>query len=231
MPAPTRYKIETLLANGVQPFPDLDRDTFDALAAGLKDRKDMAVPVVITVDGITIDGHQRLRAELRNGKTFISAQDVRIERRANAENALEWAVRLNMVRRHVTVEQKAEVARRLQAEYGWSQRTIASFFGVSQPAVSQWFSTIAEGERSDEVTGADGKRYPGRRRPRPKVPTAPALPDWVALTGQLVMMLPVHWGDVPAIHHREAREALEDLADAIAVQLGISEEEPTPESF
>jgi ParB-like chromosome segregation protein Spo0J len=187
----------------------------------------MAVPAVLSRDGILLDGHQRLRAELRNGKVFISANDVRIEERATADNALEWAVKLNMVRRHYTMEDKAQAARRLQAEYGWSQRTIADFFGVSQPAVSQWFATIDD-EGPDEITGADGKRYPARRRPhRPKLPAAPALPDWVAVAGQLATMLPVHWQEVPAVHHAEARYILEELSEIIAAQLEMPER-PAP---
>lgn len=218
MAAPTRYKIETLLAHGVQPFEDLDPDAFDALTSGLKDRKAMTVPVVLSKDGILLDGHQRLRAELRNGRVFINASDVRIEERATAENALEWAVRLNMVRRHYTMEDKAQAARRLQSEYGWSQRTIAQFFGVSQPAVSQWFATIDD-QGPEAITGADGKRYPARRALRPRMPAKPALPDWVAMAGQLRDMLPVHWRDVPEDYRAEAREVLEDLAELIGAQL------------
>jgi hypothetical protein len=219
MPSPTRYKIETLLAEGVQPFDDIDAYAFDALADGMKDRKELTVPVVLSKDGVLLDGHQRLRALLRNGRTFINAADVKIEPSANAENALEWAVKLNMVRRHYTMEDKAQAARRLQREYGWSQRTIAAFFGVSQPAVSQWFAASPDTEAPEEITGADGKRYRTRRRQRPRPPAGPALPEWVAMAGQLVRMLPVHWGEVPEVHHTEAREVLEDLAEVVAAQL------------
>lgn len=218
MPAPLRYNIEKLLASGVQPFDDVDDDMLEAIAGGLKDRQAMTVPVILSKDGILLDGHQRLRAMLRNGKTYINAKDVRIDGEVTAENALEWAVIYNARRRHISVEEKARVARRLQREHGWSQRKIAGVFGVSQPAVSQWFAADDE-EGPDEITGEDGKRYPARKRRRPKMPAAPGLPDWVALAGQLVTLIPVNWEEVPAVHRAEAREILEELADAVAAQL------------
>jgi ParB-like chromosome segregation protein Spo0J len=227
MPRPTRYKIETLLANGVQPFEDVDDEMLSAIASGLEDKKVMTVPVILSADNILLDGHQRLRAMLRNGKVFINANDVRIDRQVTADNALEWAVIYNARRRQISVKEKAKVARRLQSDYGWSQRQIARAFGVSQPAVSQWFADDGE-EGPEDVVGLDGKTYPARRRPRrPKLPAAPALPDWVAVAGQLATMLPVHWQEVPAVHHAEARYVLEELSEIIAAQLEMPER-PTP---
>ena len=46
---------------------DLD-ETLDALGRGLRRDESMAVPVVITRDGILIDGHQRLRALRAKGR-------------------------------------------------------------------------------------------------------------------------------------------------------------------
>lgn len=226
MPAPARYKIETLLAEGIQPFPDVNDDLLNAIASGLADKRQMTVPVVLSHDGILLDGHQRLRAMLRNGLTFISAKDVRIADHVTAENALEWAVRYNTQRRHLSVDEKAQAARRLQKQYGWSQRKIAEAFGVSQPAVAQWFASDDD-EGPEEVTGMDGKTYPARRRRSAKAPAEPGLPDWVAQAGQLTEMLPVHWEEVPATHRTEAREVLGDLASRIAVQLEMPDR-PAP---
>jgi Homeodomain-like domain len=226
VPTPTRYKIETLLAEGIQPFPDVDDELLGAIASGLDRKRVMTVPVILSHDGILLDGHQRLRAMLRNGAVFISANDVRIDDRVTADNALEWAVKYNTQRRHLSVEEKAQTARRLQREYGWSQRQIANAFGVSQPAVSQWFAGDDD-EGPEEITGVDGKRYPARKRRAPKRPEQPGLPDWVALAGQLVTMLPVHWDEVPAVHRAEARNVLEELAEIIAAQLGMPPTAPT----
>lgn len=222
MPALTRYKIETLLAEGIQPFPDVNDDLLNAIASGLADKRQMTVPVVLSHDGILLDGHQRLRAMLRNGLTFISAKDVRVADHVTADNALEWAVRYNTQRRHLSVDEKGQAARRLQKLYGWSQRKIAEAFGVSQPAVAQWFAADDE-EGPDEVTGIDGKTYPSRRRRQPKAPEIPGLPDWIALAGQLVTMLPVHWQEVPTVHRAEAMNVLQDLAVAVAAQIAAPE--------
>jgi hypothetical protein len=40
-------------------------------------------------------------------------------------------------------------------------------------------------------------------------------------------MLPVHWDEVPAVHHAEARNVLEDLADIVSAQLGMPPTPPT----
>lgn len=226
MPAASRYNIEKLLAEGVQPFDDIDDVMLKAIADGLagaaKRRQLLTTPVILSRDLLVIDGHQRLRAMRLNGAVYIKAEDIRIDMGVTAENALEAAVGYNVKRRHISVEEKARAARRFQRENGWSQRKIADVFGVSQPAVSQWFAADDE-EGPDEITGEDGKRYPARRRRRPQVPEAPGIPDWLALAGQLVTMLPVHWEEVPTVHRAEARSVLEDLALAITAQIAAPE--------
>lgn len=163
--SPSRYSIDALLNSGVQPFEDLDDEAITALSKGIGRTGPLAVPVQITSDGVLIDGHQRLRAMRTAGRKFIDASDVRIVAQANADNAVEWAVRLNVQRRHLTVEQKATVARRLQRERKWSQRKIADLFGVSQPAVSQWLKD--DTDRPSTVIGIDGVEQPVTP-PKPK---------------------------------------------------------------
>lgn len=181
-----RYSIDGLLGHGVQPFADLDDEMFSALTKGLAGNKAaLAVPVVITSDGVLVDGHQRLRALRAEGRKFVTADDVRILDQATTANALEWAVRLNVQRRQLSVEEKADIARRLKAEQGWGQRKIGELFGVSQAAVSQWLTKGA----------AETPEPPKPRKPRGVVRTAaavanetnriavevtnPALADWI----------------------------------------------------
>lgn len=154
---PQRYSIDKLLSDGIQPFADLDAEELAALGDGLAGQTVLAVPIVVTADGILIDGHQRLQALAARGQKTIAAESVRVIDTASAEDALEWAVTLNVKRRHLTVEQKAEVARRLQAERGWSQGRIAEAFGVSRPAVSQWLKYDQKTGRT--VEGKDGRTY------------------------------------------------------------------------
>lgn len=81
----------------------------------------LLIPVILSKDGILPDGHQRLRLMLAEGHATISANDVRIDTSATANNALERAIQLGANRRQLTVEQKAAVARKYQRERGWSQ--------------------------------------------------------------------------------------------------------------
>jgi ParB-like chromosome segregation protein Spo0J len=173
--------VAKLLDNGIQPFYDLDEVELTSLGEAIGRQRALAVPVVITSDGILIDGHQRLKALLTQGVKSISADSVRIVDKANATNALEWAVELNVKRRHLTVDQKADVARRLQAERGWSQAKIAQLFGVSRPAVSKWLATVPDDDDDRTVAvevpamveGLDGKSYP-----TPSRATRPPLHPW-----------------------------------------------------
>lgn len=179
-----RYSIQPLLDSGVQPFGDLGDEALAALTKGLTRRKLLAVPIVVTSDGVLVDGHQRLRAMRADGRTFIDASDVRVLDDVTHADALEWAVRLNVQRRQLSVEEKAEVARKLQTEQGWSQRKIADLFGVSQPAVSQWL-TPPDKEAPPKAPGKPrGPRTPtpavlGETRRLAAEVTNPALAEWV----------------------------------------------------
>lgn len=71
------------------------------------------------------------------------------------------------------------VARQLQAKRGWSQKKISEVFGVTRPAVSQWFAATedeADDSEPTEVVGVDGvvqtvehkrRRVTTRTRPHP----------------------------------------------------------------
>jgi ParB/RepB/Spo0J family partition protein len=213
---PARYSIAHLLDEGVQPFNDLDDEQLTALSKGIARTKLLAVPVVITSDGLLIDGHQRLRAMRMDGRTYIDASDVRIVDDADSSNALEWAVRLNVQRRQLTVEEKAEVARRLQAEHGWSQRKIAELFGVSQPAVSQWLNPPKP----------DGPKEPGAPR-GPRMPTPAVLGESKRLAAEVTNPAMAQW----IVEHVEPgdRDEVVKLWQSIALAAGCIVESLTHE--
>jgi ParB-like chromosome segregation protein Spo0J len=186
-----RYSIDKLLAHGIQMFEDLGPDELAALGAAIGRKGALIDPVTITRDEILVDGHQRLRAMKAQGREYINAADVRIID-ATAATALEVSIQLNVTRRHLTVDQKANLARRLQHERGWSQGKIAELFGVSRPAVNQWLNkperfdelpgltlTAGAGANEDEppvVLGADGKAYPAKLAKLEKAPVSPWKP-------------------------------------------------------
>ena len=174
---PTRYAIKELLATGEQPFDDLDDIALDAIGKRIG-RGELVVPVIVSRDGILLDGHQRLKAMLRRKRTFIDGTDVRVDTKVTAKNALEAALMYNLNRRHLTIDQKAEIARRLQRERRWSQRKIAELFGVSQPAVSQWLNP------KESATPKKPKRT--KRVPEPwSIPDGAALHAVESVTARL----------------------------------------------
>jgi transcriptional regulator with XRE-family HTH domain len=183
---PASYSIEDLLNTGVQPFPDLSEDDLRALGKGIG-KGQLAIPVSISEDGVLVDGHQRLKALLSQGRKRIAIDDVRVIRGVTLDNALDWSIKLNAQRRHLTGEQKAEVARYLQRTRRWSQGRIAKAFGVARPAVSQWLANYPapDGEQPTYVIGEDGKEYDVPERQdaskAPRHPWDPAGPAFKAV--------------------------------------------------
>jgi hypothetical protein len=125
---------------------------------------------------VLIDGSHRLiwlSRPPRNRK-FISADEVRIDPTAvDEESAHRAAVALLVNRPQASSRVKAELARRLQGQFGWSQATIADVFKESRPAVQNWLRQL-NGADVPEITGADGKIYParGKQAPDPRVGVA-----------------------------------------------------------
>jgi hypothetical protein len=161
----------------------------------------LAVPVVIAAYSnergpVLIDGGQRLQwlsSPPRNRKA-ISADEVIVEASAvDEESAHLAAVRLNVNRRETSSRVKADVARKLQAKFGWSQATVAEVFKVSRPAVSKWYSQWG-GSDVPEVTGADGKIYPARGKQ--------AEPDKPAAVGSVPEALKVLYAEHEAVVRR-----------------------------
>lgn len=225
MPAtaePHRYTIVSLLSGAVQPFRAMPDDELEDLGRAIGKGR-LADPVSITADGILIDGSQRLKAMRRRGRKFIDAGDVRIIEDATRENALDWAVRLNASRRQLTVEEKAELARRLQRENKWSQGRIAKAFGVSRPAVTQWLGKARElttGEAPAVIQGADGKFYdreavtgrPSGRAPKPM--WRPGGPAYSAVRAAVRKLQSEPYGGLGTLDAARLGQLLDDLIEA-----------------
>ena len=85
---PSRYSIEGLLNTSVQPFEDLDDVALKSLGKAIGKEGPLAVPVSVSSDGILLDGHQRLKGMLKQGRKIIDASDVRVIEQANVEQRL-----------------------------------------------------------------------------------------------------------------------------------------------
>jgi predicted transcriptional regulator len=159
---PRQYVIADLLANAIEPWDSLTTRELEGTGA-------LTAPVVIAAYGnergpVLIDGGQRLQwlASPPRNQKVISADEVRIDQSAvDEESAHRAAVASRVNRPQASSRVKAELARRLHVQSGWSQATIAEVFKVSRPAVSNWLRQLS-GSDVPEVTGADGRTYPAR---------------------------------------------------------------------
>ncbi|HUD35416.1 MAG TPA: helix-turn-helix domain-containing protein [Streptosporangiaceae bacterium] len=174
------YVIAELLANAVEPWDSLTARELQALGARMDHDNPLTAPIVIAAyrnerGPVLIDGSERLQwlASPPRNEKVIAADEVRIEQDAvDEESAHRAAVALRVNRPQASSRARAELARRLQAQFGWSQATIADVFKVSRPAVSTWLKQWS-GD-IPEVTGADGKVYPARGKQAVPDPRPPA---------------------------------------------------------
>lgn len=166
---PQQYVIAELLGNAIEPWDSLTARELKALGASMDPENPLTTPVVIAAYSnergpVLIDGTQRLQwlASPPRNRTVISADEVRIDPAAvDEESAHRAAVALRVNRRQASPRVKAELARRLQAQFGWSHATIAEVFKVSRPSVANWLRQLG-GADVPEVIGADGRIYPAR---------------------------------------------------------------------
>ncbi len=166
---PRQYVIADLLANAIEPLDSLTTAELEALGERTDPGNPLTAPVVISAYSnergpVLIDGGQRLQwlASPPRNQVVITAGEVTIDSLAvDEESAHRAAVALRVSRPHASSRLKAELARRLHVQSGWSQATIADVFKVSRPAVSNWLKQLS-GSDVPEVAGADGTIYPAR---------------------------------------------------------------------
>lgn len=146
-----------------QLFPPLSPESFAALKADIAQRG-VLVPVEVDEHGRVLDGHHRLRAwsELRAEGVSVPAYP-RVVRALGSDDArVEHALVLNLARRHLSRDERAQLVREL-AGRGISGRRIAALLGVGVSTVRRDLSGAPFGAPGDHfVVGADGKRYRAR---------------------------------------------------------------------
>lgn len=148
---------------GYQLLPPLATDEYAAL------RKDISsngvlVPIITTDKGEIVDGHHRAKIARELGvpcpedvKTGYTESEYR-----------DMALRVNVHRRNLTREQRAELHAKLRAD-GMSYREIAATTGVAVNTVQRDTEGVLE-STPRTVTGKDGKTYPATK-PVAKVET------------------------------------------------------------
>lgn len=142
---------------------------FDALAPHIEDalrasmsRFGVIVPVVRDQDGRIVDGHHRVRLAEELGIAYPE-RHVTV---ADDDEAREIARTLNADRRHLTDEQRREIAADLRRE-GHSERAIAGALGTSQATVHRDLKRVeidsGESISPERVKRQGGGSYPATR--------------------------------------------------------------------
>jgi hypothetical protein len=154
-------------------FPLMEGAEFDELVADIKAN---ALRSKITLhEGMILDGRNRYRAMLAAGHTPNKGHFHKYEPAVPSDTPLNFVIRANLLRRHLTAEQKRDVLVKLvAAQPEKSDRQLAKEAGVTHPTMAK---ARRQAERSGKGlpvggkrTGADGKR---RRQPTKRKKTPP----------------------------------------------------------
>jgi Homeodomain-like domain/ParB-like nuclease domain len=142
-------------------LPPLSGEEYEALKADIA-ANGVRVPIDRDEEGEIIDGFHRAQI----------CEELGIECPANVRTGLtetgkrEFALSLNLARRHLSREQKQALAVQLRQE-GWTQERISHVLCVTHGTVSTWlvqFIDFNELNAPTKVQGKDGKQYSGRKR-------------------------------------------------------------------
>jgi len=125
-------------------LPPLPEAEFSELSASIRDFG-VQVPVMVTEEGVLIDGHERFRACQDLG---IRKFPLRVLGKLTDQERREWAVRLNVERRHLTPSQRRHlIETELKADAGRSDRALAGVFRCDHKTIgSVRRKLIATGE-------------------------------------------------------------------------------------
>lgn len=161
-----------------QLLPDLTPEEYEALKASIAVHG-ILVPIEVDEQGHVLDGHHRLKAAKELGLPDEAIPRV-VRKGLSDEEKVEHVLRLNLLRRHLTREQKQALAVQLRQQ-GWTQQRIAGALGVSQQTVSNWLHDVTKTGDVDAESGKPmlpatitdtlGRRQPARK-PRRQPSTA-----------------------------------------------------------
>ena len=142
-----------------QVMPDLTPIEYEALKADIAEHG-VLVPVEVDEDGAILDGHHRDRAwtELRGEGMNLPDYPRMIRRGLTEEQKRNHARSLNVLRRHLSRDQRDEVMRAMRAD-GMTYQEIADKVGVSVYTAHS-AARNAELLENKKLIGADGKARP-----------------------------------------------------------------------
>lgn len=152
-----------------QVMPALTPIEYEALKADIAERG-VLVPVEVDENGDMLDGHHRVMAwqELRSEGVNLPDYPRLIRSGLTEEQKRNHARSLNVLRRHLSPEQRREVMREMRAD-GATIQKIADTVGVSVGTVHSAVSGV-ELFNSEKLQGADGKYRPATYERKPEAP-------------------------------------------------------------
>lgn len=151
-----------------QVMPDLTPIEYEALKADIEERG-VLVPVEVDETGAILDGHHRVKAwqELRSEGVNLPDYPRMIRTGLTEEQKRNHARSLNVLRRHLSREQRDEVMRAMRAD-GMTYQEIADRVGVSYGTVH---NAAADVNIKFDIENSRGQGRPATYAPRSEVPT------------------------------------------------------------
>jgi site-specific DNA-methyltransferase (adenine-specific) len=125
-------------------LPPLALERFYDLQADIE-ANGQRVPIVVTPDGVVIDGHHRLKACL--GLGLVPRFEV-----VETDQPEALAIKLNMARRNLSPDELSTVRLRQRAlawkmaESGMTQAEVGAALGVARRTIAHWLANIPNGE-------------------------------------------------------------------------------------
>jgi ParB-like chromosome segregation protein Spo0J len=120
-------------------LPSLNLDEYEALRESIR-KYGVIQPVIVDESGVVIDGYHRAKVCKELGIDYPT----RVIEGLSEEEKENLSVSLNIKRRHLTKDQKKELALALR-EQGWTQERIAEVMEVGQQTISNWLKSTKIG--------------------------------------------------------------------------------------
>lgn len=155
-----------------QIMPEMTAEEYTQLKEDIR-KNGVITPIEFDQNGVIIDGHHRFRAfsELIAEGVELPLFD-RITRRFENDDARhEYVISLNLKRRHLTGEQRAELIVKLRKPpFSYTMAKIASIMSISVATVSRAIDSLPDDILTElktlQIEGVDGRVYSADYAPR-----------------------------------------------------------------
>lgn len=141
-------------------LPRLDEKEYQELKADIQQRG-IVVPVIIDESNNILDGNHRILIAIELG--ILNTVKFEIKPGLNETEKRYLAYDLNLHRRHLTAEQRRQVALQMHQD-GMSYRRIGDKLGVGEATVRRDIKSGASNDAPEKVNGKDGKIYPAKKK-------------------------------------------------------------------